>query len=613
MLLKGNDVLENIDEGNLSRELEIAKFRNYGRERFSDLIKQRIGFEEYLKIASDFYSIKLPAEISDNFIRADIAPYFILSEAPILKEVEQLLLIKKNEYNFVLNYREIKNFYYKWLLQKTPKEKLFFANSLINSVERNFAFQSFYNVFLYGIVITYDQFSYNPTKAIELFERAAQIVNECNISVHAKKEVLYLINIYKGFAFLKEYEYMHSLETFKTALKYNKHGVTAMFYASLSARYIDDFDLSYDYLRSVLDYDKMRFKFAINYNQLSLFTFFYNNAIFYNVFNENGFAQLLPDIDFLIRSLYSSEENSMEITYGKLINMDNLHIKEFFTNEVIGEINFLKNALDQYKQKRTGLIRIVEQIFRDKLITLIEYIRNLIETHYFEQIKQEINVFDKQIDQNKKQLSRINQEMEDANKKIRMNLEESAKYLEESITERSKYFEDKIKHIDDNPKFNPSNVMYSSLIFTIFVSFTILIIVGIITSVSGFGEEAASTALAIKTGLKWGGIAFAVGTFISIFTTFSSTWEKSAEKRKLVAQLKKVKEMEAAEREHIKEESDLKIKMYEQKFKDRISTQEKIINNFVSERDQNYEHKYGLARKEIEEYITPLNNLLNSL
>ena len=46
MLLKGSDILENVDEGNLSRELEIAKFRNYGREKFSDLIQYNHKYEE---------------------------------------------------------------------------------------------------------------------------------------------------------------------------------------------------------------------------------------------------------------------------------------------------------------------------------------------------------------------------------------------------------------------------------------------------------------------------------------------------------------------------------------------------------------------------------------
>ncbi|MCB0729844.1 MAG: hypothetical protein KDC88_02325 [Ignavibacteriae bacterium] len=612
MLLNGNEVIENIDERNLSRELEIAKFRNYGRERFSDLIRYRISFEEFIRNTSNFYSIKLPLEISDYFIRADIAPYFIMSDATILKDVEELLLLKKNDYNFIANYREVKQFYYKWLIQKTPKEKLFFANSLINSVERNFAFQSFYNVFLYGIILTFDSNCYNPKRAIELFDRSIEIVNECNISPTIKNEVLYFINVYKGFTFLKEYEYLNSLETFKNSLKYNPNGVTAFFYCALSARYIDDFDLSYDYLRSIIEYDKTRFKFAINYNHLDLFNFFYKNAIFYHVFTENGFAQLLPDIDFMIRSLYSGEANSMEKTYSKLINLDNLRIKEFFTDEVVREIKFLKNALDQYKFKKTGLIRIVEQIFRDKLVTVIEYIRNLIETHYFEQIKEEINIFDRQIDQNKRQLVRIKHELEDANKKIRMNLDEAAKYLEETITERSTFLEQKIENLDKNPKFNASQVFYSSFVFTIVVSFIIMFVLGIITSISGFSDEIASTNLAIKTGLRWGGVTFVLGTFISIFTTFSSFWEKAAEKRRLVNQLNKVKESESMEREHIHEDSDRKAKIYEQKFKDRIKTQEKIIENFISEREQNYNHKYNLARKEIEEYITPLNELLES-
>ena len=71
--------------------------------------------------------------------------------------------------------------------------------------------------------------------------------------------------------------------------------------------------------------------------------------------------------------------------------------------------------------------------------------------------------------------------------------------------------------------------------------------------------------------------------------------------------------MEAQERSLLEEESVLKTKIYEQKFIDRITTQEKIIKEFVKERDQNYNYKYNIAKKEIDDFITPLNNLLTSL
>jgi hypothetical protein len=613
MLIKGNEVLENIDEGNLSRELEIAKFRNYGRENFADLIRYKISLDDFIENTSQFYSIRLPKEISEYFLRFDLAPYFIMSDAPAIIKMEDILSFRKNEFEFVTNLREVKNYYKKWLVQKTTKEKHYFANSIINTVERNFAFQSFYNLLIYGIVLTYDSSVYNPKKAIEVYNRAKEIVNSCNLPQDLREESLYVLNLFQGFTYLKEYEYLNSLTSFKEALVFNPNGITAFFYCALSSRYIDDFDTAYDYLKEILEFDKARFKYAIDYNHLALFNYFYKNTVFYNVFTENGFAQLLPDIDFLIRSLYSGEINSMEKTYGKLINLDNLRIKDFFDGTVAVEIKFLKNALDAYRQKRTGLIRIVEQIFREKLITLIEYIRNLIETHYFDLIKAEIEIFDRQIDQNKRQLTRIIHEREDASKKIKMNLNEAAEYLEETITERSKYLEKKIENLDKDPKYNPSHVLYSSMLFTIMVSFMILVVVGIITAITGYGEELPSTQLALKTGLKWGGVTFAVGIFISIFTALSSFWEKSSERKLLTEKLKMVKETEATEREYINEDSERKALIYEQKFVERIKAQEKIIENFKNERQQNYQRKYNEARKEIDLYINPLNDMLKTL
>ncbi|MFZ1289103.1 MAG: hypothetical protein WAR79_03380 [Melioribacteraceae bacterium] len=612
MFVNRMDILENIDEVNLSRELEIAKFRNYGREHFSDLLRYEISFEHFIENTSKFYSIKLPHEISDYLIRLETAPYFWLSEANVVRNIEDLLLTKNSKFNYVANFKEIKKYYTQWVTLKTNKEKQFYAFSISNQIERNFTYQSFYNLIVYGVLLTFDQSVYNPKRAIELFDQATEIVNGCEIETTFKKDLLYYLKIYKGFVYLLEYNYSKARSTFNEALQYNPHGVNAYYFIALSSKYLDDFDTAFDGLKNVLEYDRMRFQYAINYNFLKLFTFFYNNACFYNVFTEVGFAQMLPDIDFLLRSLFSSDVNSMEVTYSKLINLDNLRIKEFFNQEVYNEIDFLRKVLDNYKYKKNGLIRIVEQIFRDKLIMLIEFIRNLIESHYFDQIKEEITVFDKQIEQNKRQLDLIKHEKEDAFKKIKMNEKEAFEYLEGSLTERAKAYEDKIKSLEDSNKYDPSKVFYSSMIFTSAISFVIFLVVGIMSVMFGWDEGNSNMSVLAINGFKWGGITFLLGIAISVFTAFSSFWEKSIQKKRLISQLEYVKSTQSDERKNLEGDSQLKSKLYEQKFNERIKTQEKIIESFIEEREENYRHKYVKAKKEIDEYITPLNKLLKS-
>ncbi|MBK8944983.1 MAG: hypothetical protein IPM32_06875 [Ignavibacteriae bacterium] len=607
------DILENIDEVNLSRELEIAKFRNYGREHFSDLLHYEISFDHFINNTSKFYSIKLPQEISDYLLRLDTAPFFWISEANVVRNIEELITTKNSKFNYVANFREIKKYYTQWITLKTSKEKQYYAFSISNQIERNFSYQSFYNLIIYGVILTFDKNIYNPKRAIELFDKAIEMVSGCEIETQLKKDLLYYLKIYKGFVYFLEYNYNKARNTFNEALQYNPHGVNAFYFIALSSKYLDDFDNAFDGLKSVLEYDRMRFQYAINYNFLKLFTFFYNNACFYNVFTEIGFAQMLPDIDFLLRSLFSSDANSMELTYSKLINLDNLRIKEFFNQEVYAEIDFLRKALDNYKFKKNGLIRIVEQIFRDKLITLIEFIRNLIESHYFDQIKDEITVFDKQIEQNKRQLELIKHEREDAFKKIKMTEKEAFNYLEGSLSEHIKEIEDKINNLEDSNKYDPSKVFYSSMIFTAAISFVVFLVIGIMSVMFGWDEGKSSINIIAVNGFKWGGITFLLGIGISVFTAFSSFWEKSAYKKKLIAQLEYVKSTQSGERKNLEVDSNLKTKIYEQKFNERIQTQEKIIDSFVEEREENYKHKYKIAKKEIDEYITPLNTILKSL
>lgn len=43
----------------------------------------------------------------------------------------------------------------------------------------------------------------------------------------------------------------------------------------------------------------------------------------------------------------------------------------------------------------------------------------------------------------------------------------------------------------------------------------------------------------------------------------------------------------------------MKSKVYEQKFRERISAQEKIIDSFIEERELNYKYKFNVAKKKL--------------
>ncbi len=612
MLTTQNQILQNIDENHLSKELEIAKFRNYGRENFSGLIPYEVNLERFLENSSMFFSIKLPQEISEFFLRKDCAHYYFISEAPLKNEIIDFLTTHGPENNFIANHREINKLYKRWIFQKYENEKYHLAKTIANLIERNFQHQSFYSVLLYGIIVTYEEKLYDPIKGLELYERAKDILNNCDIESELKNKILYLISLLTGFLFLKENEFSKALKTFEKSLDYNKFGATAIFYSSLSAKLLNDLDLSFDYLNEVIEFDRAKFQYAINYSHLGLFNFFYENAITYNIFVEESFAELLPDIDFMIKSLHSGDQNSMVVTYSKIIDLDSLRIKNFFNEAIEREISFLKQALNQYKNKKTGLIRIVEQIFRDKFTSLIEYIRHLIETHYYEQIKESVEVFDTQIEQNNNQLKLIKEEMESAGSKIKSGLNDANEYLDKIIEEKKEQIKQHIENLENNPKYNPSQVLFNSIVFSIGLALAVILITGLITSFFGSPDASGSTKIALKTSLAWGGITFVIGVFISVFTALSTFWEKAKVKKELTDKLSSVGESEESEREIIKEDSEKRAKAYAQKYQDRIKAQEKIIANFKKERKQHYEYQFSAARKEIDTYITPLNELLEN-
>lgn len=73
------------------------------------------------------------------------------------------------------------------------------------------------------------------------------------------------------------------------------------------------------------------------------------------------------------------------------------------------------------------------------------------------------------------------------------------------------------------------------MIFTSAISFLIFIVVGFMSVIIGSGEDDRSgLTLLIVNGFRWGGITFIIGIAISVFTAFSSYWEKGTHKKNLL-------------------------------------------------------------------------------
>ncbi|MCP5064705.1 MAG: hypothetical protein GY936_19895 [Ignavibacteriae bacterium] len=597
-----------------SKELEIAKFRNYGREKYGNAIKRSVSFDEFSEHLLQHTSINLPPEIEEYFIRIDTAHYFGAVETPFLKNIELILSQNRSDNNFIANHREVKEFYHKWIYNKNDKEKTYFALTLINMVERNFNYQSFYNLVLYAVILTYEKSLFNPQKAADLYTRSQELVKGLTTNLKEKNKILYFINLFKGFTHLKEYDYANAKNSFSEALKYNPHGISAEYYKGLSSVHLNDFDSAFDSQSKIIQFDKMRFQFAINYNQLKLFEFFFNGAVVYNIFAEDGFAPIVQDFDFLIRAQYSGEPNSMELTYAKLINLKNLRNKEFYTDKIIDEIDFLKTFLENYKQKQNGLVRLAEQILRNKLVTLIEYLRNLVEGFYYDEVKDEFLVFDSQIEQNKRQLKRIQHEGEDAHKR-------AISMRDDSLEESKSLFENKkealfkrIERLEKDEKYNPMQMFFSSMIFTVGIALTIFMLAGLSSTFvsSDYDVDGSSLSIFVSGGIIWGGITFVIGIGISIVTAFSANREKYEINKKLVKETEKLEKQKQDFDNNVTDDASRRENAYANKFNDRLKNQEKIIKSFLNEREHNYQNKLDLARKEIEVYTIPLNKILES-
>ena len=95
-------------EEQLARELYVARYKSYGKEKFLDYVKYEIKYLDLLKESARHTSFNLPDLISDFFIRMDTAPYFWILDSNILTKAEETFRVSsKNILTAGGNYGEI--------------------------------------------------------------------------------------------------------------------------------------------------------------------------------------------------------------------------------------------------------------------------------------------------------------------------------------------------------------------------------------------------------------------------------------------------------------------------------------------------------------------------
>lgn len=608
-------LVREFDEEYLQRELLNSKFRNFAKEKFLNLIQFDVDYIDFLRRISIQEAFKLPIELNDYQIRIDTAPLFWLSDANILEKAEELFLNKNKRVSIVSDYSEIKKFYSKWITQKSEKEKQFFALSTINLIERNSNDLNFLKHILAAVVFSFDKRIYAPDKSIELLTKSEEKIEKSKLTDELKSEFSYLTNLYKGFVNLRSERIEEAAQNFDFAQTFKNNGVSAKLYKAITENRFSNYENAVQLITEIIEYDKNRLNFAIENNHLPLYKYFLESAAIYNVFTEYEFSSLYYELENLFTAAFFGEDKKILELNLMLDRLSELKINDYLNDQINKKRLFLGEFIKNYGENKNILITDSSLKLIEKFESIIEDVKESITKKFYEGVAEEIRVFDYTMQENLRSIEYLKKEKEEVKSKVGTRYNLAIKNLEENYTETLKILEYKVEGIDSNKNLDPSNAFNNAMIYNLIISMLVFIFGGFAGafidnggSMDGFAAFFSQTML---SGLKWGGIAFVLGSMISIFSTVSAVWERANEKQRILRQIAYLKNQKEREVDALRKESDQKIASLMETYEERMEDYLEANKSLQEDKTKKYQEYKLEADQKIEKLHNKLNEILH--
>lgn len=604
--IKEAEQLENLFESSALRfnKLKHTYFKNY--------LNKNETYLDFLKIGSRHYSFQLPENIDEIFLKKENSPMFWLLESPLLIACERLFNENSNGNRFSER-SEIKKNFTKWVIATELSQKKIFAGITIKEIKSSINSLTFIDLIYHCLILIFDEHFRNPFKSLEELVKAQLLVDESSLSPEIKKEISYLIQLYRGFAFLTLGQNEEAATELSFAMDSKESGITAKFYfALLSATQKRD-DFTKALIKEILAYDLARLNYAIDCSSIVLLNFFLNNPIFHNIANYYEFS---PYTDFIQKELIENGLDSKKIIstlQGRLNQLKKYEYDEFYTDESTETIKFLYELHEQHSQNQSIFLSLAANYINDKFHFVLDDVQSKIKEKHYENYNRAMELYKKTIEESEKLSEQHKHEVDEIKTSLQKRLATSIQQIEEYVKDELWQVEERKKNIAYQSSFDPAVSFRNSMSYNVVVSIIVFIIGGIAGyfNNSDYFENDFYLMLGrvILTGVKWSSLTFVIGFFISAFLSGLVVFDRSNEKQKLekrTLELQKQKEMSL---DMLRKEAEQKQKALSEGYLERIESHKKKIEDTKREK----ERQEPLLIAEAEEQLAPFKEKLSPL
>jgi hypothetical protein len=583
-------VLEKYGTTGVSNEMIQTKFHRLAKEHFQLAVKNDYDYINSIKESIRFFALDLPAEIKEIFIPYSNAPIFWIYESSLLNQIEEFMKFNFIKDSHIEIHKSIKENYTKWVTTKLKSEKEYFSNITVNFIERDINKHNFFKMILKAIIHTYQNTFFNPVKALELLTNAIDLINSNKLNDSAKGELRYICNLYIGYIHLKENGYEKANQAFKDALEFKSHGNTARIYCALTELKLEREDSAVYYLREVFNYDIYRLSLAIKTNNLGMFSYFFRNAFFYNVFQEKDFYIAYSSIEQILEEYKFHNEDLLRKGKLKLELLKTKKFEEYYDDEIKKSLAFTEKLIQNYGGSLNTVFYAIFPEIQRKFDNILQSINVKIRDKYVSQVMEKLASFEPVIKENVNAEKRLTDEVEKYKIKSKDMLAESIQRTNENYDLDTRALEERINNLSNEDRYNPRASMSNNMTYNIIIAFVVFFIGGVAgysdRMVSDLSEFNSIFTYVLISGSKWGASSFVLGAFISAIISGIIVMERYDVKQKIQRRINYLKYEREKVIADLKESTAQKDKNMIDNYNSSIQQYHKRIDELKAQRDE---------------------------
>jgi hypothetical protein len=607
MVLEKYDTLEVVDE------MLLSKFHHLAKEHFQMTVKNDYDYLHNVKESIRFFSLDLPPEIKEIFIPYNEAPIFWIYESHLLNQIEEFM-----KFNFVKGslgelHKSIKENYTKWVTTKLKSEKDYYATTTINFIERDINKHNFYKLILKAIIHTYQSTFYSPEKAIELYNNSIETIESLRLNDQTKTDLKYIIHLYQGFTYLKESNYQKAGVAFKEALDAKTQGCTAKIYSAFAELQMSHEDVTAYLLNEIMNFDIQRLTLAIKTSNTGMFSYFYRNAFFYNIFYEKEFARSYSSVEKILKEHRVFEIKEMGQCKTKYDALKDKKYDEYFDDEIKKGLAFIEKMISSYSNSNSTLFFSIIPELKNKFTSVLDATYGNIRKKYYDEVHKKLSSYDSYIEDNLHMERKLLEELESFKIRLKETLNESLQRVNENCEAEVKNIEERIEELHKVDRFNPQISLSNNMTYNMIVAFVVFFMGGISgysnRTVSDTSEFNSIFSFVLISGFKWGTISFIIGTIISMVIASMKVIERFDFRKKLIRRIDQVKIEKDRLLAELKESALHKEKIMIENINNSIAQHKKRVDEL---RTQRSETEKGLV-KQADEEIKKVSEALLSL